>query len=247
MGRKKKDDVSYNKPKKKPIVRKTSASYALQIDAINLDIKILSNADKRATGIRTEKNLVKIGERHGDMAKDEFKPKNRAPKKKPPLKNPTVKNKKQSNGVKKATKTNKQKPKHKQTKSFQKKQQQLEIYKEGLKENATKAELYFRDKLIYYEIKHIFQKGVIDGKHFMIADFYIDRLKLIVEIDGGYHQTEEQQLRDKLKDRHYLERGFNVLRITNEEAFKSFDYLELFESYLNRRFTRYMISKIKMC
>lgn len=34
-----------------------------------------------------------------------------------------------------------------------------------------------------------------------IADFYCHELKLIIEVDGEYHFTLEQEMKDKFKDR----------------------------------------------
>lgn len=85
---------------------------------------------------------------------------------------------------------------------------------------ATGAELIFKDKLDQMKIRYMFQKGFIAGNNFCIVDFYLPKpYKLCIEIDGGYHSTEEQQIRDTNRT-NYLERqrGFKVIRFTNEEA-----------------------------
>jgi very-short-patch-repair endonuclease len=50
-----------------------------------------------------------------------------------------------------------------------------------------------------------------------IADFYCHALKLVIEIDGGYHLTEEQQLLDKKRTSDIEFQGVKVIRFTNEE------------------------------
>lgn len=51
-----------------------------------------------------------------------------------------------------------------------------------------------------------------------IADFIALQEKLIVEIDGGYHETEEQKLYDENRTNVLKEIGFSVLRFSNEEV-----------------------------
>ena len=45
------------------------------------------------------------------------------------------------------------------------------------------------------------------------ADFCCVALKLIVEIDGEHHQTDEGRERDKRRDRYLAEQGYTLLRI----------------------------------
>ena len=51
-----------------------------------------------------------------------------------------------------------------------------------------------------------------------IVDFICLREKLIVEIDGGYHETQEQQYYDKNRTEVLKNIGFDVLRFTNDEV-----------------------------
>ena len=53
---------------------------------------------------------------------------------------------------------------------------------------------------------------------FYIADFYCHALKLVIEIDGGYHLTEEQQLLDEERSKNIEFQGLKVIRFTNEEV-----------------------------
>ena len=45
------------------------------------------------------------------------------------------------------------------------------------------------------------------------ADFCCVALKLIIEVDGQHHQTEEGRQRDERRDRHLVELGYALLRI----------------------------------
>ncbi len=49
-----------------------------------------------------------------------------------------------------------------------------------------------------------------------IADFYCHSIKLVIEIDGSVHNTEEQKLIDKEKDEFYQSVGIKVIRIINK-------------------------------
>lgn len=50
-----------------------------------------------------------------------------------------------------------------------------------------------------------------------IADFYFPSRHLIVEVDGGYHQTPDQAEKDARRDANLARHGFVTIRFTNEE------------------------------
>ena len=49
-----------------------------------------------------------------------------------------------------------------------------------------------------------------------VLDFYCDSLRLAVELDGGWHRTDEAILRDHLRDTWLAERGVRTLRLAND-------------------------------
>ena len=51
-----------------------------------------------------------------------------------------------------------------------------------------------------------------------IADFVCLPIKLVIEVDGGYHNTPEQQTEDQWRTEFLESRGYRVLRIKNEEV-----------------------------
>ncbi|MBN8547170.1 MAG: DUF559 domain-containing protein [Ignavibacteria bacterium] len=66
---------------------------------------------------------------------------------------------------------------------------------------------FYRQRPMYYTIN--------DKFHFYIADFLCDELKLILEIDGGYHlETKEQ---DGLRDEILEGLGYRTIRLTNHQ------------------------------
>ncbi len=59
------------------------------------------------------------------------------------------------------------------------------------------------------------RQHVIDN---YIVDFVSLEGKLVVEIDGGYHFTQEQQIEDNLRSQVLKDYGFTILRLKNEEV-----------------------------
>jgi very-short-patch-repair endonuclease len=49
-----------------------------------------------------------------------------------------------------------------------------------------------------------------------IVDFYCPPAKLVVEVDGPYHQTAERRAYDSIKDRALRRRGLVVLRLSSD-------------------------------
>ena len=92
-------------------------------------------------------------------------------------------------------------------------------YKQKLRKRKTPSERRIEDLLTELNIKFQDQKVLIAGDFFCIADFYLPKpYRLVIEVDGGYHQTETQKWRDFYKDRYYESRKFKVLRLTDTEA-----------------------------
>lgn len=43
-------------------------------------------------------------------------------------------------------------------------------------------------------------------------------MKIIIEVDGGYHKLLEQQEKDEFRDKAFSSIGYTTIRITNEQA-----------------------------
>ena len=50
-----------------------------------------------------------------------------------------------------------------------------------------------------------------------IVDFFFRKSMLIIEIDGGYHDTEEQQEKDAIRQEWLEQNGYTVLRFSNDQ------------------------------
>jgi len=89
----------------------------------------------------------------------------------------------------------------------------------NLRENST-----VHERLLWEELKG----NKLEGLRFkrqhpigqFIADFYCQRLKLVIEIDGAYHFTSEQAAVDKARTVEMNEHGIKVIRFTNSEVEK---------------------------
>ncbi len=51
-----------------------------------------------------------------------------------------------------------------------------------------------------------------------VVDFFCSQAKLILELDGGYHQEEAQRKQDDARDAFMREAGYEVLRFSNSEV-----------------------------
>jgi very-short-patch-repair endonuclease len=60
---------------------------------------------------------------------------------------------------------------------------------------------------------HFRRQQVIHG---FIADFYCEALNLVVEIDGGIHETQKDY--DQLRDHIIKAHGITVIRFANDEV-----------------------------
>ncbi len=54
--------------------------------------------------------------------------------------------------------------------------------------------------------------------HLYIADFYCHKLKLVIEIDGEYHNSETQLKKDQERTSYLNAQGIQIIRFTNSEV-----------------------------
>jgi very-short-patch-repair endonuclease len=56
-----------------------------------------------------------------------------------------------------------------------------------------------------------------------VADFYCHNARLVIEIDGGYHDAKMQKLYDDWREEVIKDFGIHILRFRNEEIENNFD------------------------
>jgi leucyl-tRNA synthetase len=95
------------------------------------------------------------------------------------------------------------------------------VYRASLLANKTPAEIKMAEILVSMKVRYKEQKGFIAGDYHCIVDFYLPRpYRLAIEIDGGYHNTEDQRRRDDRKEMYLATQKVRVLRLTNDEVFE---------------------------
>ncbi|AVR45384.1 hypothetical protein C7S20_08935 [Christiangramia fulva] len=100
-----------------------------------------------------------------------------------------------------------------------------------LRENMTEPKIklcnYLKTKPLGYKFR---RQHPIAG---YILDFYCHKLRLSVEVDGGYHLKKEQKIKDSQKTEYLKSVGITEYRFTNEEILLEFEKsIELINSKL---------------
>lgn len=93
---------------------------------------------------------------------------------------------------------------------------------QSLRNNETQAE-----KILWEKLKNNQLKGnKFRRQHpisLFIADFYCHQLKLIIELDGEYHNTLEQVKKDDKRTQVLQDNGMKIIRFTNDEIENNLD------------------------
>ena len=93
--------------------------------------------------------------------------------------------------------------------------EQIVSYAKDLRNNMTKEENHlWYDFLRSYSIK--FTRQEVIGHY--IADFYCPTVKLVIEIDGKSHHSEEAQIYDTERTNFFENHGITVIRFFNTEV-----------------------------
>ena len=99
--------------------------------------------------------------------------------------------------------------------------EQLKEHAEEMRKNPTEAESAMWEMLRGKNLDAKFRRQHIIGDY--IVDFVCLDKKLVVELDGGYHNDSEQQELDRQRTNFLHSKGFSVLRFTNEEVLGNTD------------------------
>ena len=81
--------------------------------------------------------------------------------------------------------------------------------------DAEKAAIRNCELLGYKVVR---QQPVTTGRKLYFADIYIPLLKLIIEVNGGYHFTDNQKRKDKNRSQGVRRLGYSLFNITNKDA-----------------------------
>ncbi len=91
-----------------------------------------------------------------------------------------------------------------------------------LRRNMTAAE-----KKIWYEFLRLQSVRVLRQRPIdnYIVDFYCASAKLVIEIDGNTHSTEQEKEYDEIRTKVLEGYGLKVIRFTNDEVLNDFEYV----------------------
>ncbi len=94
----------------------------------------------------------------------------------------------------------------------------LKQFSQELRKNMTDGEQCLWSRLRGKQLKgYQFYRQKIIGEY--IVDFYCPKTKLVIEIDGGQHYTEEGKIKDGVRDRFLEDAGLRVLRFSDRDVF----------------------------
>ncbi|MFA4182742.1 endonuclease domain-containing protein [Xylanibacter rodentium] len=99
----------------------------------------------------------------------------------------------------------------------------LKEYARHNRKYPTVAESTLWEYLCSGKLGANFRRQHIIGE--FIADFVCLKSRLIIELDGGYHQLPQQKTSDEERTRWLNKQGFTVLRFSNEEAICNTGYV----------------------
>ena len=77
------------------------------------------------------------------------------------------------------------------------------------------------EQIFWLRLKERFPEYKFRRQHpisIYIADFYCHKIKLIIEIDGSIHDSEEVKLNDKKRQQDLEELNLTVIRFTNSQV-----------------------------
>jgi very-short-patch-repair endonuclease len=99
---------------------------------------------------------------------------------------------------------------------------ELQSYARELRKNMTDAEVRLWARIKSRQLNgYQFYRQRIINRH--IVDFYCPRLKLVIELDGGQHYSDEMAHKDKKRDEYLSNLGLKILRFTDTDVLVNTD------------------------
>ncbi len=98
----------------------------------------------------------------------------------------------------------------------------LKPFSQQLRKNMMDAERRLWTRVRGKQLKgYQFYRQKIIGN--FIVDFYCPNAKMVIEIDGGQHYTEEGKEEDKMRDEYLVSVGLRVLRFSDRDIFDNIE------------------------
>jgi len=86
----------------------------------------------------------------------------------------------------------------------------------ALRNDLTEEEMILWGRLKEKIANHKFRRQHPISNY--IVDFYCHKLKLVIEVDGSIHSSEENQKLDEIRQKNIEKPGLVVFRFTNEDV-----------------------------
>ncbi|MDP2719161.1 MAG: endonuclease domain-containing protein [Dehalococcoidia bacterium] len=100
--------------------------------------------------------------------------------------------------------------------------QNLKQYSRALRKNMTDAEIRIWSKIRKKQLNgREFYRQKIIGNY--IVDFFCPGAKLVIEVDGSLHYSEQLMEKDRIRDEQLRNHGLKVLRYTDAEVLKNIE------------------------
>ncbi len=119
----------------------------------------------------------------------------------------------------------------------------LKFLARKLRKNQTEAEKILWHKIRKKQVNNFkFYRQKIIGNY--IVDFYCPSIKLVIEIDGDLHYTDDSKRYDKIREQYLKNLGLKIYRVNNIDIYKNLEgvldglYLEVFKSTPNPSFKK---------
>ena len=91
-----------------------------------------------------------------------------------------------------------------------------------LRDNMTDAKRYLWTKIRMKQLKgYQFYRQKPIGDY--IVDFFCPKAKLVIEVDGSQHYSDETTEYDRIRDEYLMSLGLRVMRFTNTEVMKNIE------------------------
>ena len=100
-------------------------------------------------------------------------------------------------------------------------QQKQKGLRRKLRKEPISCERKLWNKLRNNQLGYKFRRQYGIGRY--IVDFYCPKLKLVIEIDGATHSTEEEEERDEERQKYFESLGLTVKRYLNVDIINNFD------------------------
>jgi very-short-patch-repair endonuclease len=94
----------------------------------------------------------------------------------------------------------------------------IRLRRADLLANTSEAEKIAYFILCELGYKVIRQQPIYTGRRIYFADLYLPALKLVFELDGGYHDTKKQKRLDTNRSTGIWRMGYHVVRLSNRDA-----------------------------